>query len=171
MKLRGDITINGRQYREGQEVPWGFIYPFFMVHMLAFGLSGFFMAYSPEGPGAGFLYLHGGFAILIYLVFYLTLFGKEEVRWMFINAGLGLFGIYAEIGWILDRFGTTLEDYPVYIHVIPFLYYILYTFLLRQAVIDFTRSRSDPDRRRRVEKLYIGVSIALYLIILVTTRT
>ncbi len=142
-----------------------------MVHMLAFGLSGFYMAYSPEGPGAGFLYLHGGFAILVYLVFYLSLFGREEIKWMFINAGLGLFGIYAEIGWILDRFGTTLEDYPFSIHVIPFLYYVLYTFLLRQALIDLTRSRANIDRRHFVERLYIILSVLVYVVIYVNTRS
>lgn len=162
MKLHSDLTINGKQYRKGQEISWLMIYPFFMVHMAAFGLSGFFMAYSPEGPGAGFLYMHGGFAILIYLVFYLSIFGKEEVKWMFTNAALGLFGIYAEIGWILGFFDTTLADYPLHIHVIPFLYYVLYTFLLRQAFVDFTRSRDNPERRRVVERAYIVLSVVVY---------
>ena len=162
MKLRSAITINGKEYKEGETISWTMIYPFFMVHMAAFGASGFFMAYSPDGPGAGFLYMHGGIAILVYLVFYLSIFGQEEVKWMFINAGLGLFGIMAEIGWILDMFGTTLADYPLHIHVVPFLYYILYTFLLRQAFIDFTNSRGDPDRRKRVERTYILLSVVVY---------
>jgi len=162
VKLRGSMTINGKSYQAGDEVPWRFIYPFFAVHMLAFGLSGFYMAYSSDGPGIGFLYLHGGFAILIYLVFYLSIFGLEETKWMFINAGLGLFGIYAEIGWILGYFGTTLQDYPAYVHVVPFLYYILYTFLLRQAFIDFTNSRANPKRRTRVERSYIAISVLVY---------
>ncbi len=171
MKLQGAITINGKKYSKGDEVPWKIVYPFFMIHMLAFGLSGFFMAYSPEGPGVFFLYLHGGFAILVYLVFYLTMFGREQVRWMFINAGLGLFGIYAEIGWILDWFGTTLEDYPLHVHVIPFLYYILYTFLLRQALLDISHARDDQQRRRRVERFYIIASVIVYGVIFLTGRT
>ena len=168
MKLRGAITINGKGYKKGDIILWSMIYPFFMFHMAAFGASGFFMAYSPEGPGAGFLYMHGGFAILVYLVFYLTIFGMEEVKWMFINAGLGLFGIYAEIGWILSLFDTTLEDYPLHIHVVPFLYYILYTFLLRQAFVDFTGSRENPDKRRRVERVYVLVSVVVYGTIFLT---
>jgi len=162
MKLQGAISINGKSYKKGDEVPWVVVYPFFLVHVGAFGLSGFFMAYSPDGPGAGFLYLHGGLACLVYLVFYQTMFGRDEIRWMLINAGLGLFGIYAEIGWILGLFGTTLNDYPLHIHVIPFLYYILYTFLLRQAVIDLTRSREDPERRRMVNGFYIAASLIVY---------
>ena len=168
MKLRSPMTINGKAYKQGDEVPWRFIYPFFGIHMAAFGLSGFFMAYSPEGPGIGFLYMHGGFAVLVYLIFYLSIFGQEQVKWMFINAGLGLFGIYAEIGWILDRFGTTLEDYPIQVHVIPFLYYVLYTFLLRQAFIDFSGSRGNPDKRRLVERSYVAVSILIYSVIYVS---
>lgn len=162
MKLHSALTVNGKQYKKGETVPWTMIYPFFMGHMAAFGASGFFMAYSPDGPGAVFLYLHGGIAIAVYLVFYLSIFGQEQVKWMFINAGLGLFGIYAEIDWILDLFGTTLRDYPLYLHVVPFLYYILYTFLLRQAIIDVTGSRANPERRRRVERAYIVLSVLVY---------
>ena len=169
IKLRSAITINGKEYKKGEIIPWAMIYPFFMLHMAAFGASGFFMAYSTDGPGAGFLYMHGGIAIVVYLAFYLTIFGAEEVKWMFINAGLGLFGIYAEIGWILGLFGTTLEDYPVHIHVVPFLYYILYTFLLRQAFVDITRSRENPQRRRMVERTYVLVSVVVYGTIFLTT--
>ncbi len=137
-------------------------YAFFLIHMLAFGWSGFFMAYSSPGASVGFLYLHGGFAILVYLLFYLAMFGPDEVKWMFINAGLGIFGIYAEIRWILSWFGSTIDDYPIYVHVIPFLYYVLYTFLIRQAVVDLTRSRGNPTRRKLVETLYVTVSLAVY---------
>lgn len=137
-------------------------YAFFLIHMLAFGWSGFFIAYSSQDPSVGFLYLHGGLAILVYLLFYLAAFGPDEVKWMFINAGLGIFGIYSEIKWILSWFGTTIGDYPVYVHVIPFLYYVLYTFLIRQAVLDLTRSRDKPTRKKIVETLYVIVSLAVY---------
>ena len=139
-----------------------FVYVFFMVHMLAFGLSGFFMAYSDEGPDIGFLYMHGGFAIFVYLIFYLAIFGLDKVRWMFINAGLGLFGIYAQIDWILSTFGKTASDFPVKVHIIPFLYYVLYTFLLYQFVLHITRSQDDPARRRKVEIAYVVISLLVY---------
>lgn len=122
MKLHADMTINGRQYSKGDQVSWLMVYPFFFVHMAAFGGSGFFMAYTSDGPPVAFLYAHGGIAITVYLIFYLVIFGRDEVRWMFINAGLGLLGIYVEIDFILTLFGTTLADYPPHVHVIPFLY-------------------------------------------------
>ena len=105
MELQGSITINGKRYAKGGFIPWYRVYPFFLVHMGVFGFSGFLMAYSGDGPGLVLLYTHGGFACVIYLVFYVTIFGVDQIRWMFINAALGLFGIYAQIDWILSRFG------------------------------------------------------------------
>ena len=163
MKLRSALTINGRKYEAGDEVsPWA-IYPFFMLHMGIFGASGFLMAYmDPESPPLVFLYLHGGFAILVYLVFYFAIFGAEAVEWMFINAGLGLFGIYAEINYFLSWFGRSASDYTYARQAIPFLYYVMYTFLLRQGLLDLTGSRDRPERRRTVEAAYVAVSLLIY---------
>jgi len=162
MELQGSITINGKTFEKGDIIPWTKVYPFFLLHMGAFGFSGFFMAYTDNGPPLFFLYLHGGFACLVYLLFYVTIFGVDQVRWMFINAALGLFGIYAQIDWILSWFGKRAEDYSVAVHFIPFFYYVLYTFLLHQMVLDVFRARSDPRRRRVVDALYVIVSLAVY---------
>jgi hypothetical protein len=162
MKLRSAITINGKPYQAGDEISGWMIYPFFLFHMGIFGLSGFFMAYGAKDVPLLFLYLHGGFAILIYLAFYFAVFGREEVKWMFINAALGLFGIYSQIGYLLAKFGKRLSDYPVAVDVVPFGYYILYTFLLRQAVLDATGAHDNPDRKRLVEFVYIGASVLVY---------
>jgi hypothetical protein len=166
MKLRSALTINGKRFEAGDEVSGWKIYPFFLLHMGMFGGSGFVMAYGADDVPWMFLYMHGGFAILVYLVFYLAIFGVDEVKWMFTNAALGLFGIYAEINYILSWFDRTVSDYPIAIHVVPFLYYILYTFLLRQALLDATGSRDDPQRRRKVEIAYVVVSIVVYLSLL-----
>jgi hypothetical protein len=127
--------------------------------MLAFGLSGFLMAYSPDPPDLVFPYLHGGLAIVVYVVFYLSIFGRDAVKWMLVNAALGIVGIYAQMGWILERFDRRIEDYPWQVHVIPFLYYVLYTFLLRQFLIDVTRSRDNPQRRAMVDTGYVLLSV------------
>lgn len=139
-----------------------FIYVFFGFHMLIFGLSGFLMAYASNGPAVGFIYLHGGIAILVYVMFYLAIFGRDEIKWMAINAALGVFGIYAQIGWILARFGKRIDDYPWYVHITPFVYYVLYTFLLRQFLLDITRSRDNPARRVLVGNAYVTVSLLVY---------
>lgn len=162
MKLKSDITINGKLHRAGEKAPMWAIYPFFLLHMGMFGASGFLMAYASDGPDLIFLYLHGGIAIVVYLVFYLAIFGREEVKWMFINAGLGLLGIWVEIDWILSWFGKHLSDYSPWVHLTPFLYYILYTFLLRQLVLDVFGARENPVRKRRVEFGYVAGSLLVY---------
>jgi hypothetical protein len=162
MKLHAGMTVNGRSYSKGDEIPGLFVYPFFLVHMLAFGTSGFVLAYS-DAPVL-FLYMHGGIAIFVYTIFYLAIFGRDEVKWMFINAGLGIFGIVSQIDWLLSLFGRRVADYPFYVHVIPFLYFVLYTFLIRHALLDLLGARDDDVKRARVQYGYIGASVAFYLL-------
>jgi uncharacterized membrane protein len=166
MKLKSGIRVGGKEYAAGERAPMKFIYPFFLIHMAMFGLSGFLMAYGSDSPDLAFLYLHGGIAIVVYLVFYLAIFGLDEVKWMLINAGLGLLGIWAQINIILGWFDRSLEEFSPWVHVTPFLYYVLYTFLLRQMVIDLTGSRDNPARKRVVEIGYVVASLLLYVTLL-----
>ena len=143
-------------------MPWYKVYPLFVLHIGVFGVSGFFMAYMDDGAPLFFLYLHGGFACLVYTLFYLAFFGIDRVRWMFINGALGLFGIYAQIDWILSKFGKQASEFSAAVHFIPFFYYVLYTFLLHQMVLDIFRARTDRKRRHVIDALYIALSIAIY---------
>ena len=170
MKLNSGFKMNGTYYEAGSEVPWYKIYPFFLVHMLMFGGSGFIMAYSGDGPPLAFLFAHGGVAIFVYTVFYFTIFGRDEVKWMFINAGLGALGIYTQMGWLLTLFGKDIGGYPFIRHVVPFLYYVLYTFLLRQALLDIANARNDERRRRLVENGYVGLSLAASAVCFILER-
>lgn len=170
MKLSSAITINGAPYPKGADIAWYKVYPFFLVHMLAFGVSGFFMAYAADQAPLLFIYAHGGIAIFVYLMFYLAMFGVDEVKWMFINAGLGLVGIYCDVRWMLHLFGKNLGDYAWYLHVTPFLYYVLYTFLLRQMVLDLFNAREDAARRAWVQRLYVGGSLVISLFAYLATR-
>lgn len=161
IQLHQDITINGKTHKAGETVPWYYIYPFFLFHMGAFGASGFFLAYGSDAS-LGFIYMHGGIAILVYLMFYLAIFGKETVKWLAIDSLLGLFGIVAQLGWILALFDKTLADYSIARHVIPCIYYILYTFLLHRAVLDFSNSSNDPIKRKAVDRWYLIGSLGIY---------
>lgn len=167
MKLQFDFTaMGGRIYPKGTNVPWSALYPFLLLHLLIFGVGGFFLAYYEDplsGPPPVYaLYLVGCISIPVYTKFYLKVFGRDEVKWMFINAVLGLLGICSQIGWLLSLFGKRIGDYPFYRHVIPFLVFVLYTFLIRHAVMDITRSREDPVKKKRVENCYIAISVAVY---------
>ena len=162
MKLQGQLSINGKKYKKGDEISWVKVYPFFLIHMGMFGFSGFFMAYAKEEVDLAFLFMHGGFAILVYIIFYFAIFGKEQVKWLFINAALGFFGIYAEINWILSLFDKSIEDYSTFRHIVPFLYYILYTFLIRQMFLDIFKAREEPAKERLVNLAYVLVSVVIY---------
>lgn len=169
MILRNDITINDRQYKKGDYIsPWK-VFPFFLIHMLVFGVSGFFLAYFSK-DSVPFIFAHGGIAIAAYLAFYLTIFGLDKVKWMFINAGLGIFGLYSEIGTLLSFAGKTIEDFPFYVHIIPFLYYVLYTFLIRQFVLEITKSAGDEEKSERVSYIYTGISLLIYFAFYVLSR-
>lgn len=159
MILRGGLTINGREYPAGSEIPWYKVYPFFLVHMLMFGGSGFLMAYASDGLPLAFLFAHGGFAIVVYTIFYLAIFGLDEVKWMFLNAGLSALAIYTQMGWLLTLFGKRIEEYAFVRHIVPFLYYVLYTFLLRQALLDAFGAREDEGRRRLAENVFLWLSL------------
>jgi len=156
------INVDTMNQRAGQGAPWT-VYGFFLVHMLGFGASGFLMAYGGDEVPLLFMYVHGGIAITAYLSFYRRFFGTDEVRWMFTNAALGIIGIYVEIDWLLSFFGRTVSSYPFYVHLTPFLYYILYTFLIRQAFIDLTGSRHNEQRRKWAGRVYVAGSLLVYL--------
>jgi hypothetical protein len=170
MMVRPNLPKDGKTKGKGPVFAPRFIYPFFLVHMLAFGLSGFFMAYSSDAPDLSFLYMHGGFAIFVYTIFYLAIFGFDQVKWMFINSALGLLGIYAQIDLILSFFGRQASDFPPSVHVVPFLYYILYTFLLYQMVLDISGARNNPGRKRLVEFFYVIVSVLVYGVIYLASK-
>lgn len=150
---------------DGATRPWmpmPFIYGFFGLHMLGFGLSTFFMAYSDSVNDPESLFMFGGFSLSVYMVFYLVIFGLDQIKWMLINAGLGILGIYSQLGWLLARFGKNVDDYPWTIHALPVLYYVMYTFLLRQFLIDVTRSRDKPGRLRLANNVYVAGSLLVY---------
>jgi hypothetical protein len=142
-------------------VPRRFVYLFFGLHMLMFGGSGFLIAYSGATGDPVFLWIHGGIAITVYLVFYLVIFGPGAVGWMLVNAALGAMLTMATIDLILAPFGRRAVDYPLEVHAIPFLYLVLYTFLLRQAVIDLVGARADPGRQWLADAIFVGGTLAV----------
>lgn len=58
---------------EAADAPKDFIYPFFLLHMGMFGLSGFLITYGAEG-NVWFGFFHGGLAIVVYCIFYTVIF-------------------------------------------------------------------------------------------------
>lgn len=141
--------------------PWYAVYPPFGLHMLVFAGSGFLLAYGDDQVPLAVLFGHGGFAILAYLVFYLGVFGRDAVAWMFVNAALGVLVTWTSIDLLLGLFGRSAADYPVHLHVIPFLYVTLYAFLVRQALTDLFGARQNPARQRWVDAVFVATGLGV----------
>jgi hypothetical protein len=164
MKVRGHgLNIGGRGYAKGEVIPWRFAYEGLMLHMFFFGVAVIFLAYLDPSPSTFFLYMWGAFGATLYIGIYSAMFGADEVKWLFINSGLGILGIATQMDWLLSLIGLGLADFPVYIHVVPFIYYVLYTFLLRQALLDLFRAYERPALQRTVNGGYVVFSIAVYV--------
>ena len=140
-------------------------YLFFLVHMAIFGIGCLYMSYSDGGKSSINALLFSIFPLYVYIKFYLVLFGLDDIRWLFINSALGFFGIFAQLDFILYLFDATVDDYPGYVHIAPFIYFILYTFLIRHALLDLIASRFDKNKQRLIENTYIATSIIFYTFI------
>ncbi len=163
MKLHCELTdLKGKRYRPGDDVPWVYIYPFFLVHMLGFGGMTFYTAYAGDGSNAMVGLAIALITAPIYLIFYRAIFGRDEVRWIFINSALGILGIAAEVRWLLSLAGKQLDDYPAIAHVGPFMFYVMYTFLLRHAALDLADARGNAELKTKVERHYVLISVLVY---------
>jgi len=163
MRLKRDyqFKINLKNKKKSSNIPTNFIYPFFILHMGVFGASGFILAYATDIP-LTFALFHGGVAVFTYLIFYILIFGIDAVKWMFINACLSILGVLSQIDWFLELFNKDITDYHWSRHIMPFLYFTLYTFLLRNAVIDIFKARNNEAKLTRVNQLYVWGSVAFY---------
>lgn len=124
------------------------------------------MSYS-DRPDLGFNLLFSGFAIFVYIVFYLIFFGLDEILWLFLNSVLGILGIMAALDWILFLFGSSTDRYPIEAHIIPAIYYVLYTFLLRRAILHVFHAEAGTSKKRIIEGIYVAGSLLIYLPLLV----
>ncbi len=128
------------EIKKGEKVgkPHIGIYLFFLVHMFGFGSSGFFLAYDTNTIYLMAL-MHGGIAIFVYIIFYIAIFGLDAIKWMVINAIIGISQTY----YIIDSIGGvfinnwSFDNYPFYRHIIPAIYIVLYTFLVRRFILHF----------------------------------
>ena len=159
MKLIKPMQVNGIYWPKGTEVLWSDVYGIFVIHIFVNGIGIFVMAYNDE-PGAVIpLYLFGLFTIPMYLHYYVKIFGFDEIKWMMINGALGGLSVYCQLDLFLSLFGLSVYNYPLFVNVLPASYFVIYTFLLRQAVLDLTEARDDKVKRRRVEFMFVIISV------------
>lgn len=165
MKIHGNLTILEVYYPKGSEVPWYKVYPLFSIHVGVMGAGCFAMTYLPKTTDLSsylFSVVFGCFGIILYLSFYLRLFGLDEIKWMFINAAIGIYGLWIELGILLSLIGRNINEFQWYMHSIPAIFWVLYTFLIRQCFLDMTGAREIKRRAKLVNILYAALSILLY---------
>lgn len=112
-----------------------FIYLFFLVHMWAFWTACFYISYF-QSIDFEFLIPFASISISIYLLFYFVIFWTWKVKDMFVNAIVGCLWIYAWLWDILSFFGENINSFHIYVHIVPWIYFVMYTFLLRNLLKD-----------------------------------
>ncbi len=149
-------TKNTKGLKTPNQRPHKIVYLFFLVHMFAFGGSGFALAYSdtPFMMAA----MHSGIAIFVYIVFYIVLFGVGRVVWMFVFAIVGFAQTYFVINFIGDIFinNWDFDNYPFYRHIAPAIYVVMYLFLVREFIYDIVKSDSGANF------LFLFINAVLY---------
>jgi hypothetical protein len=142
------------------------IYLFFLAHMAVFGTATFYMAYHVQ---QGDIYAFGVIPILIYVPFYLILFGADEILWLVITSVLGLLMIYGwletlalpfipEPGTAGDHIITDFDKFPASRHILPGTFLVMYEFMLRNVLIDVLGARHNQRRNRYVGWLFVAFS-------------
>ncbi len=153
---------------KGNNIKWSF-YFFFAIHMLGFGGITVSITYFPEEwtptPTYGNTLIFGGFALFIYSVFYVVTFKLEDLMSYVRDSLLGLYGVLSTISLLLSFFERSFWDYPLYYHILPTVYYIMYTFLFYQALLDIMRARDNEQKRKHATKVFTYGSLIIYTIL------
>jgi hypothetical protein len=118
------------------DFPKKIIYPFFLLHMLCFWFVWFNLSYFQEWIEYSSVFGFWLMSIIIYLVFYLVFFWIWKIKDMFINAIVWSISIYAWMWDILFFFGEDISSFNRYWHIVPWIYFVMYTFLLRNLLKD-----------------------------------
>jgi hypothetical protein len=145
-----------------------FFYIFFLFHSWIFAISWFMIFYTGQMPLFGFL--HWWIAIFVYLSLYSAVFWKEEIRNMLIGALIWALQIYSwlELIWssLINEtwYYKTFASMPLYYHIVPGLYFIMYTFLLKNAMIDLIWARNNPERSNIANWTFYIISLLFFLL-------
>ena len=163
MKIHGSINIFDKEYNKGDDVPWYYIYPALYLLIVFFGVGSIWLAYGEVLKSEEGLLFFRVLLLSIFAVSYYIIFGIDEFKWIFINIFLGTVGILGEYEVIGYFFGLDISEYSLSINIFPFLFYVLFIFLLRQTFIDIAGARENPKRKKYVEIGFILVFICVYV--------
>ncbi|EKE29455.1 MAG: hypothetical protein ACD_2C00172G0003 [uncultured bacterium (gcode 4)] len=143
-------------------------YPILVPHVLIFGFTWFMLFYSHQRPAMGFLIWL--ITTISYLIVYVQLFGKEQIRDMLIG---GLIWVIQVYGWLeilaakaIDwtKEFKTFDSMPMYYHLIPATYFIMWTFLVKNVIIDLIWARNNPEKMNLTYKLFYAISLLIFIL-------
>ena len=148
------------------------IYLFFLADMAGFGTLTFYLTYHQQ---QGESYMVGAMLVIIYVLFYLMLFGADDVLWLFINGLLGALMVRSWLETLATPFIpppsmlghgiiTDFDGFPVVRHILPGAVFLMYQFMLRNFLIDALGARFNPRRKRYVGWLFVVVSVVQILL-------
>ena len=101
---------------------------------------------------------------------YFRYFGVDEVKWMAVNGALSIFAMYSDVNSLLYHFGVSMSDYHWYVHIMPFTYIVMFTFLPRQVLLEIAHAREDEQRKERVSRRYAWGTFAFHTVLLIWGR-
>lgn len=163
MEIYSDVTIAGHKYKKGDSFSWIAVYPTMLFIVLVYTATNFFLVYHAPTPSILTLYFVGLLTGSGFVLIYYSIFGPDDVKWMFINALLGGLGIYTQLEWVLSLINVNPDKFPWPFHVVPFAFIVLLTFLLRQAFLDLFSARENETRGKVVDFGYVVITVVIYL--------
>ena len=149
-----------------KKFPIWFFFPFFIAHAVLFGLVVLLFAYAQYSSAMGLviLFIWGFLGVLCYLMVYSALFGLDSFKWIVSNTALALFGFSAELHLLIDWFNVETANIAWYRNMLPYAYYVMYTFWFRQLVLAAFGAREDTSKGERVSNYFLVVCLLIYLL-------
>lgn len=113
---------------------------FFLIHTLWFAAWTFVITYEWRWDSLSGSFMFWWFAVFVYLIFYVKILPKETLKSLFIWYILWLLQTYAWLEVIVPVFMNhsvykSFSDIPLYYHIIPSIFFIMLTFLLKNLII------------------------------------
>lgn len=137
------------------------LYFIFLYSVGGFGCMAVISAYFDDGHGDVSTIVVWG-PLILFVFSYEAIFGFDKLVWIFVNGFLGIVGVVKELDILLYYFGKDFHSFSAIVHVAPIIYYVFFTFLIRQAAIDFCNARNKFERERLVNIVYVLVSLLFY---------
>ncbi|MFZ2718309.1 MAG: hypothetical protein WAZ12_00735 [Candidatus Absconditicoccaceae bacterium] len=136
--LRDIVEQVNKLHRKNNYITSYKFYILISILIIIFSSLGFYLTYFENKLIIS--YIMSSLYILFFLMFYFLAFGRDKIKRMFITSLIGISSIYSQLSNILKYFDKNINEFSWIYHIIPGIYFILFSFLLRRALVDICRS-------------------------------